>query len=194
MTNKMMRETGGIRWRFGMMVVIVLLGFLAAQVSSQVMGSRSAPEPSSLSLMDLTSPSPSVLPAGPAELQWKRVTAPPVVTAKPRPRPHVHASRSRTLPSPTVGGEGAAEGAETTEMPAVMWRIRRCESGGDYRAANPRSTASGAWQFLDSTWRGVTGLPGRARDYSPAVQDRAALKLYRSSGTRPWNASKGCWG
>jgi len=37
---------------------------------------------------------------------------------------------------------------------------------------------SGAYQFMDSTFETVTGLPGIAADYSPATQDAAALKLY----------------
>ena len=36
------------------------------------------------------------------------------------------------------------------------WVMMR-ESRGDIRAENPRSTASGKWQFLDSTWAGYGG-------------------------------------
>lgn len=79
-------------------------------------------------------------------------------------------------------------------FPAVMLRIRACESGGNYNAKNPRSTASGGWQFLDSTFTAVTGLAPPARAYSREVQDAAAMKLYREQGTRPWNASRHCWG
>lgn len=85
-------------------------------------------------------------------------------------------------------------------FPAILYRIRGCESGtgpnspGSYTAKNPHSSASGAYQFLDGTWRSTTGLAPPARAYSPAQQDAAALKLYRSSGTSPWNASRYCWG
>lgn len=90
--------------------------------------------------------------------------------------------------------------ATTGGLPAILVRIRGCESGtgpnspGSYTAKNPRSTASGAWQALDSTWTSVTGLPPPARAYSPVVQDNFAIKLYNEQGTRPWNASKSCWG
>lgn len=86
-------------------------------------------------------------------------------------------------------------------MPAILLRIAGCESGsgpssfGSYTARNPRSSASGRWQFIDSTWR-AWGDSRWARAYlaPPAVQDAAALRLYRASGTSPWNASRHCWG
>jgi len=37
---------------------------------------------------------------------------------------------------------------------------------------------SGAYEFMDSSFETITGLPGKAADYSPAEQDRAALQLY----------------
>lgn len=57
--------------------------------------------------------------------------------------------------------------------------VRAHESGGNYRAANPVSTASGAYQFLDSTWRTLSGRSGhsgyaRAMHAPPAVQDAVA--------------------
>lgn len=91
-------------------------------------------------------------------------------------------------------------------MPLILLRIRSCESGPngyathghaldfDYYLTNPSSTASGAYQFLDGTWRSTTGLSGRAKNYPPAVQDAAALKLFAAEGTTPWLASKSCWG
>jgi hypothetical protein len=65
-----------------------------------------------------------------------------------------------------------------------------------YGAQNPRSTASGAYQFLDSTWRNVSaqaGYPGysRARYAPPEVQDAVALWVYNHGGRSAWNGS-GC--
>lgn len=77
--------------------------------------------------------------------------------------------------------------------PPILTRIRACESGGDYTARNPRSSAAGAWQFLGSTWASVTGSPAPASAYPPATQDAAAVKLYRRSGTSPWSPSRHCW-
>ena len=72
-------------------------------------------------------------------------------------------------------------------------QIAQCESGGNIRATNPSSTASGKFQFLDSTWRSLGGT-GRAKDASEATQDAMARKLYAQSGTTPWLASERCWG
>lgn len=80
-------------------------------------------------------------------------------------------------------------------MPDALVKIRYCESGGDYTAQNPTSSASGAYQFLDSTWRGIPGTSGYARaKFAPAsVQDAAAIWLYQQAGTSPWLASQPCW-
>jgi len=67
-----------------------------------------------------------------------------------------------------------------------------CESGGNPNAQNRSSTASGLYQFLDSTWRGLGGT-GRAKDASVAEQTRIANKQYALSGFTAWNASRSCW-
>lgn len=74
--------------------------------------------------------------------------------------------------------------------------VRAHESRGDYTAQNPSSTASGAYQFLDSTWRNVApkaGFPGysRAKYAPPRVQDHVALWLYNNGGKSAWNGT-GC--
>lgn len=82
---------------------------------------------------------------------------------------------------------------------AWVERVRLCiikrESGGNYRAQNRHSTASGAYQFIDATWQSVTGLPGHAKDYSKATQDRAFYKLFRNGkGKSNWNyPPRQCW-
>lgn len=55
--------------------------------------------------------------------------------------------------------------------------VMMCESGGDIRAENPTSTASGKWQILDSTWDGFGGY-GHAADAPEWVQDEKARQLY----------------
>lgn len=64
--------------------------------------------------------------------------------------------------------------------------VMRRESGGNIRAQNPRSTASGKWQFLDSTWRRIPAARGyaKARHAPESVQDAAARWL--------WNGGRGC--
>jgi hypothetical protein len=60
-------------------------------------------------------------------------------------------------------------------LAVVLATIRTLESGGDYHARSPGSTASGAYQFLDTTWNGYGGYP-RAADAPPAVQDAKAAE------------------
>jgi hypothetical protein len=61
------------------------------------------------------------------------------------------------------------------EMGAILATIRSLESGGDYAAAAPLSTASGAYQFLDTSWGGYGGY-ARAKDAPPEVQDAKAAE------------------
>jgi hypothetical protein len=67
---------------------------------------------------------------------------------------------------------------------------------GGYRAQNPSSSASGAYQFLDSTWRGASaraGYPGyaKAKNAPWYVQDAVALHVVRTGGRSAWNGT-GC--
>lgn len=83
-------------------------------------------------------------------------------------------------------------------VPPILLEIRWCESRDDYTAANPRSSARGAYQFLRGSWAAY----GHAARYgvstadqaTPAQQDEAAVITWQQSGTRPWNASRHCWG
>lgn len=74
--------------------------------------------------------------------------------------------------------------------------IAHCESGGDHKAENSSSTASGKWQFIDGTWAayGGTQFAPRASGATEAEQDKVAARAYAAEGTSPWNASKSCWG
>jgi hypothetical protein len=89
----------------------------------------------------------------------------------------------------------AVTGATASSPGGIAAHIRHCESGGNYRAQNGTTTASGAYQFVNGTWRGVTHLPPPARIYPPAVQDRAFVKLWAGgAGAHNWDASRHCWG
>lgn len=60
------------------------------------------------------------------------------------------------------------------------------ESGGDYSAENPTSTASGKYQFLDGTWNGYGGYQ-HASDAPPAVQDARACEVWANgAGASHW--------
>jgi hypothetical protein len=63
------------------------------------------------------------------------------------------------------------------------------ESGGDWRAQNPTSSASGGYQFLDSTWAGHGGY-ARAKDAPPHVQRERFLALWADgAGASHWTES-----
>ena len=78
---------------------------------------------------------------------------------------------------------------------ATLEAIKQCESGGDYTAVNASSGASGAYQFLDSTWQSLSASAGysTASSAPESVQDAAALELYAAQGSTPWAASESCW-
>ena len=79
----------------------------------------------------------------------------------------------------------------------VCVRAHESDTSGGYRAQNPRSSASGAYQFLDRTWRNVAPAAGyggyaRAIHAPPHVQDAVAYNLAITRGQRfHWNGT-GC--
>lgn len=89
--------------------------------------------------------------------------------------------------------------AKTTHpRPKVDWgnvkeHIGFCESKGNYSARNRRSTASGKYQFLNSTWAGRYGVKS-AYLATPDQQEQAAFELQEARGLQPWTASRHCWG
>jgi hypothetical protein len=74
--------------------------------------------------------------------------------------------------------------------------VRRHESGGNYRAENPTSTASGAYQWLDSSWRSVSRMAGysgwgHAADAPPDIQDAVSIWAVNNGYRSAWNGT-GC--
>lgn len=114
-------------------------------------------------------------------------------------------TRRRGLSRFTLGAGGAALAltAGLSAVPAnaadtgnaTLEAIKQCESGGDYTAVNASSGASGAYQFLDSTWQSLSAAAGysTASSAPESVQDAAALELYAAQGSAPWAASEPCW-
>ncbi len=85
-------------------------------------------------------------------------------------------------------GPGPASGAGSVngypcggDLPPCF--VLRRESGGNPTAENPTSTASGLWQFLDSTWGGYGGY-GHASHAPWQVQNERARQL--------WDGGRGC--
>jgi len=122
-------------------------------------------------------------PATPAPEVVETPAATPVVVASAPPK----VNNVATVRTVKQAGATYAVGTD-----GILRRIAQCESGGSYTAQNSRSTASGKYQFLNSTWGGYGGYK-RAADAPPAVQDAKAQATLAKSGTRPWAASQRCW-
>ena len=69
---------------------------------------------------------------------------------------------------------------------AIPWPIVQCESGGQNLPPNGAG-ASGYYQMLPSTWKGLGGSTRHAYQASKAEQDRLAARLWAGgSGARNW--------
>jgi hypothetical protein len=87
--------------------------------------------------------------------------------------------RTGTSPTPSYTSSGGAGG----DVDSVLNLIKGVESsGGNYNAKNPNSSASGAYQYIDSTWQAETKKYGigqqypTARSAPPQIQDAVARK------------------
>ncbi|MCA1683024.1 MAG: transglycosylase family protein [Actinobacteria bacterium] len=69
---------------------------------------------------------------------------------------------------------------------AIPWAVVQCESGGQNLPPNSAG-ASGYYQFLPSTWKGMGGSTPNAYQASKAEQDRLAGALWNNGkGARNW--------
>jgi len=76
----------------------------------------------------------------------------------------------------------------------ILASIIQCESGGDYLAKNPKSTAFGLCQIIDSTWLYVQKKWGMELDrHNEYDQLYACERLLREEGLVHWKSSKSCW-
>jgi septal ring factor EnvC (AmiA/AmiB activator) len=66
---------------------------------------------------------------------------------------------------------------------AIPWAIVQCESGGQNLPPN-RASASGYYQMLDTTWKGLGGSTPHAYQASKAEQDRLAARLWAGGAGR----------
>ncbi len=115
---------------------------------------------------------------------------PTTTTTAPPPAPTTTTTHP---PSPTVHAMAAGPSSGTVngypcggQLPTC--HVLACESGGNPTAQNPRSTASGLWQILNSTWAGFGGY-GRAADAPWQVQNEKAAQLWAGgAGASHWKA------
>jgi len=70
---------------------------------------------------------------------------------------------------------------------AIPWAIVQCESGGQNLPPN-WAGASGYYQFMPATWRGLGGSTPHAYQASKAEQDRLAARLWNNgAGADNWD-------
>jgi hypothetical protein len=84
---------------------------------------------------------------------------------------------------PTRPTEATSSGASMSDSDRILATIRERESRGNYNAQAKGSTASGAYQFIDSTWQNLTKKYGIGQEFGKAklapkeIQD-AIAKAY----------------
>jgi hypothetical protein len=72
---------------------------------------------------------------------------------------------------------------------AIPWVVVQCESGGQNLPPN-WATASGYYQFITSTWKGLGGSTPHAYQASKAEQDRLAARLWDGGrGASNWDCA-----
>ncbi|HWH93325.1 MAG TPA: transglycosylase family protein, partial [Baekduia sp.] len=69
---------------------------------------------------------------------------------------------------------------------AIPWAVVQCESGGQNLPPNSAG-ASGYYQMMPATWKGLGGSTSAAYRASKAEQDRLAAKLWNGgAGASNW--------
>jgi len=93
-----------------------------------------------------------------------------------------------------VKDETMASMSNDIDIILLAEKIIQCESGWDYTAQNPNSTAYGAGQFLNGTWKYIQKKWGIKLDrYNKEDQLYAMVRLLEEEGTKHWKASAHCW-
>ncbi len=83
-----------------------------------------------------------------------------------------------------IGGNRGSSAAGCGELAVILDTIRTIESGGDYTIPKNRGGASGAYQYIDSTWNNYQGYtsahlaPPEIQDARAATDVQAVLATY----------------
>lgn len=115
--------------------------------------------------------------------------------APEKPSPSPRATKRATRSHRSGGMAGKVADCESGERLASGRAVPGTRRYHLIHYPSGRSSASGAYGFLDGTWRSVTGRSDRAYQATPADQDAAFYKLWDGGrGSFHWNASRSCWG
>lgn len=122
-----------------------------------------------------------------AGLRWQHAELAAFLRTAHRHKPRTARAPAVRVRAPMVVSVGTVNGYPCGgQLPPC--RVLARESGGNPTARNPVSSASGLWQFLDSTWANFGGYP-RAYLAPPSVQnEKARLTWAGGAGCRHWSA------
>lgn len=161
---------------------LVVVGLVVLAAAPATRGHREPTMPSPV--VDLTAARRTDNDAEHALDVWYYTAAQPTTTTTaPVQREGNLGAQYKQVEGRVVYGSGACG----DDLPSCS--ILECESGGNLVAENPRSTASGKWQFLDSTWAGYGGY-ARAMYAPEDVQDAKARQVWAGGrGRGQWVCS-----
>lgn len=95
-----------------------------------------------------------------------------------------------------LGGVTIAAPSANAAPPGGWGPVIQCESGNrNIENPSPDSSASGYFQFVDKTWRGLGGTEFAPRAIGASFQEQliVAERAFKLSGLTPWAASRSCW-
>ena len=151
-----------VRWVFGAMCALTLVAAAAPEAPGAPVSGRSLADP----------------------LPPHRALAAPLdastLDRAPIQRHKSHPAGTRNLPRIVRPG-----------VSAFLTCVAKHESGGNYKAENPISTASGKYQWIDSSWQDASRRAGRsgwshAASAPPAIQDYVTAWFVVHRGHYPW--------
>jgi hypothetical protein len=148
---------------------------VASSTGASVAAVTSSPAPQAIQILNEPAP------PHPVVLREPQDAATPDPTHTPAPPRKVQVTRSVVRPPSSAA--------------TFLACVAHHESRGDYRAENPTSTASGKYQWLDSSWQAYARKSGIGTRYThaasapPAVQDALTLWVVLHGGWSNWKGT-----
>lgn len=110
--------------------------------------------------------------------------------------PFLQPAAATNAAAPMASAASPVPAGSPVPVPPSLVPIYARESGGNFQAQNPTSTASGAGQDIDATWREAMRALGygdkypTAKSAPPEIQNAANIWLQGRYGNKPWAASE----